>query len=183
MTERIECAKPVLGLCAYSGSGKTTLLEKLLPVLRARRLNVAVIKHAHHSFDIDHPDKDSFKIRKAGARQVLISSQKRWALIHEMAPEETELSLQEALARIDPGSIDLVIVEGFKAAPVSKIEIHRPALGKPLMAATDRHVIAIATDEPEHMQASLPLLALNDPGQVADFIEQFIARQANKGEI
>ena len=173
--DRIECAKPVLGLCAYSGSGKTTLLEKLLPVLCARKLNVAVIKHAHHSFDIDHPDKDSFKIRKAGARQVLISSQKRWALMHEMAPDEAELSLQEALARIDLDCIDLVIVEGFKAAPVSKIEIHRPALGKPLMAATDRHVIAIATDAPAHVQASLPLLALNDPAQVADFIERFVA--------
>ncbi len=183
MTDRIECVKPVIGLCAYSGSGKTTLLERLLPVLCARRLDVAVIKHAHHSFDIDHPDKDSFKIRKAGARQVLISSQKRWALMHEMAQDEAELSLQEALERIDTGCVDLVIVEGFKSAPVSKIEIHRPALGTPLIASTDRHVVAIATDGLVQERPSLPRLALNDPAQVADFIEQFIACRANKGEI
>ena len=179
----IEFAKPVIGLCAYSGSGKTTLLEKLLPVLCARNLNVAVIKHAHHSFDVDHPDKDSFRIRKAGARQVLVSSQKRWVLMHEIAPDEAELTLQGALGRIDAGQIDLVIVEGFKSAPVDKIEVHRPVLGAPLIAATDQHVIAIATDQPKDVKASLPLLSLNDPAQIADFIGQFIARQTNKGEI
>lgn len=181
--DAIEFAKPVIGLCAYSGSGKTTLLEGLLPVLCARKLNVAVIKHAHHSFDVDHPDKDSFRIRKAGARQVLISSQKRWALMHEAAPDEAELTLQEALGQIDASRIDFVIVEGFKSAPVSKIEVHRPDLGKPLIAATDRHVIAIATDQPENVETLLPLLALDDPEQIADFIGQFIARPTDKGEI
>ncbi len=181
--DAIEFVKPVIGLCAYSGSGKTTLLERLLPVLCARKLNVAVIKHAHHSFDVDHPDKDSFRIRKAGARQVLISSQKRWALMHEIAPDKAELTLQETLEHIDPSQIDFVIVEGFKSAPVHKIEVHRPALGKPLIAATDRHVIAIATDQPENVKASLPLLSLNDPAQIADFIGQFISRQTNKDEI
>ncbi|MYB89035.1 MAG: molybdopterin-guanine dinucleotide biosynthesis protein B [Proteobacteria bacterium] len=181
--DAIEFAKPVIGLCAYSGSGKTTLLEGLLPILCARNLDVAVIKHAHHSFDVDHPDKDSFKIRKAGARQVLISSQKRWALMREIAPDEAELSLQEALERIDASRVDFVIVEGFKSAPVHKIEIHRPALGKPLIATTDHHVIAIATDQPENVKASLPLLALNDPAQIADFIGQFIANRTNKAEI
>lgn len=181
--DAIEFAKPVIGLCAYSGSGKTTLLEGLLPILCARSLDVAVIKHAHHSFDVDHPDKDSFRVRKAGARQVLISSQKRWALMREVAPDEAELSLQEALERIDAGRVDLVIVEGFKSAPIDKIEVHRPVLGTPLIAATDRHVIAIATDQPENVGASLPLLSLNDPAQIADFIGQFVARQADKGKI
>ena len=166
--------KPVIGLCAYSGSGKTTLLEKLIPVLNLRNLNVAVIKHAHHLFDIDHPEKDSYKIRKAGAQQVLISSQRRWALIHEHASGEAELSLQDALVHIDPKPIDFVIVEGFKTAPISKIEIHRPALGKPLMASDDPYVIAIATDQPIQVSTSLPVLTLNDPEQIAEFIEQHI---------
>ena len=170
----IEFVKPVIGLCAYSGSGKTTLLEKLIPIFNLHNLNTAVIKHAHHSFDIDHPNKDSFKIRKAGAQQVLISSQKRWALMHEIAPDEGELTLQDALKHIDATLVDFVIVEGFKFAPVSKIEIHRPALGKPLIAATDHNVIAIATDQPQHINVTLPLLTLDDPVQIADFIEQFI---------
>ncbi len=163
---------PVMGLCAYSGSGKTTLLEKLIPLFNARGLNVAVIKHAHHSFDIDYPEKDSYRIRKAGAQQILISSRKRWALIHENTSEKTELSLHEALMRINPEPIDFVMVEGFKAAPIPKIEIHRPALGKPLLAVDDPCVIAIATDEPMQIQITLPVLDLDDTGQIAKFIEQ-----------
>ena len=103
--------------------------------------------------------------------------------MHEIAHGEAELTLQEALRRVDASQIDCVIVEGFKSAPVCKIEVHRPALGKPLIAATDRHVIAIATDQPENVKASLPLLALNNPAQIADFIGQFIARRTNKDEI
>ena len=166
--------KPVVGLCAYSGSGKTTLLERLIPVFNSHELNVAVIKHAHHSFDIDHPEKDSYKIRKAGAQQVLVSSQRRWALIHENTSITAELSLQDALERIDPEPIDFVIVEGYKAAPISKIEIHRPIIGKPLIAADDPYVIAIATDQPEQVHTSLPVLALDDTEQIARFIEQLV---------
>ncbi len=170
----IKFTKPVIGLCAYSGAGKTTLLGKLIPGFQSRNLRVAVIKHAHHSFDIDHPDKDSYKIRKAGAQQVLISSQKRWALMHEHTSGATELTLQDALEKIDDTCIDFVIVEGFKSAPVPKIEIHRPALGKPLIAATDPHVIAVATDQPRIVKVTLPLLALNNPVEIADYIECFI---------
>lgn len=164
----------MIGLSAYSGSGKTTLLEKLIPIFNARNLQVAVIKHAHHTFDIDHPKKDSYRIRKAGAQQILISSQRRWALLHEHMDDDAELSLPDALRHISVSSIDFVIVEGFKDAPVFKVEIHRPALGKPLIATHDRHVIAIATDEPDKVNTPLPLLKLNCAEQIAQFIVRFI---------
>lgn len=170
----ISFDKPVIGFSAYSGSGKTTLLEKLIPILTARKLRVAVIKHAHHSFDIDHPEKDSYKIRNAGAQQILISSQKRWAMIHEHANENSELTLQEALQHISADNIDLVIVEGYKSSPIAKIEIHRPALGKPLISSSDQYVIAIATDEPGKVKSNLPLLDLNDSEMIADYIERFL---------
>ena len=172
--KRLEFNKPIVGLCAYSGSGKTTLLEKLIPIFNSHNFQVAVIKHAHHSFDIDHPEKDSYKIRKAGAQQILISSQKRWALIHENSAENTELSLQDALKHIVVDEIDFVIVEGYKAEPIAKIEIHRPSLDKPLLSTHDAHVIAIATDEPENVNSPLPILELNAPEHIAKFIEQYI---------
>lgn len=170
--QTITFSKPVIGFSAYSGSGKTTLLEKLIPVFTEHKLKVAVIKHAHHSFDIDHPEKDSYKIRKAGAQQILISSQKRWAMIHEHNGDDTELNLQQALEQISADSIDFVIVEGFKSAPISKIEIHRPALGKPLISSNDKYIVAIATDDPSNIDSSLPLLDLNDTPQIARYIEQ-----------
>ncbi len=173
--ESIKFKKPVLGLCAYSGSGKTTLLEKLLPRLTANGRQVAVIKHAHHTFDIDHPQKDSYKIRKAGAQQMLISSQKRWALMVEHEETSKELSLEQALQHICTDTIDVVMVEGFKAAPIPKIEIHRPSLDKPLISANDRHVIAIATDQPEGVTSALPLLNLNEIEEISSFIEQFLS--------
>ena len=171
----IKFKKPIIGLCAYSGSGKTTLLEKLIPIFKSYGLKVAVIKHAHHTFDIDHPNKDSYKIRKAGAQQILISSPNRWALIHEHASNESELSLEEALNQINVDQIDFIIVEGFKDSPIPKIEIHRPALGKPLISNSDTHVVAIATDEVNNVTSSLPLLDLNDSEQIADFIHEFIS--------
>lgn len=177
--EKIKCIKPIIGLCAYSGSGKTTLLEKLIPVFNSCNQKVAVIKHAHHTFDIDHPEKDSYKIRKAGAQQILISSPKRWALIYENTSSESELSLQEALNQINIDNIDFVIVEGFKDSPIPKIEIHRPALGKPLISSSDSHVIAIATDDTSKVSSSLPLLNLNDPSQIAEFIKNFIFRSTS----
>lgn len=170
--QAISFSKPIIGFSAYSGSGKTTLLEKLIPIFTKRKLKIAVIKHAHHSFDIDHPEKDSYKIRKAGAQQILISSQKRWAMIHEHETEDSELSLQQALEQISADNIDFVIVEGFKSAPIPKIEIHRPALGKPLISAKDNFVIAIATDDPNDIDTPLPLLDLNDAAQIARYIEQ-----------
>lgn len=172
--QAISFSKPVIGFSAYSGSGKTTLLEKLIPLFSAHKLRVAVIKHAHHSFEIDHPEKDSYKIRKAGAQQILISSQKRWALIHEHENENEELSLQQALDRLSIDNIDFVIVEGFKSAPIAKIEVHRPALGKPLISSSDKYVMAIATDNPSGIDSKLPLLDLNDAEMIASYIEQYL---------
>jgi len=174
--QSISFSKPVIGLAAYSGSGKTTLLEKLIPIFSAHKLKVAVIKHAHHSFDIDQPEKDSYKIRKAGAQQILISSQKRWAMIHEHITDDAELTLQEALQKIAVENIDFVIVEGFKSAPIAKIELHRPTLNKPILAEQDKHVVAIATDEPDKINSNLPLLDLNNAEIIADYIEQFISK-------
>ena len=171
--DEIKFIKPIIGLCAYSGSGKTTLLEKLIPIFNSYQLKVAVIKHAHHSFDIDHPNKDSYKIRKAGAQQILISSRNRWALIHENIANHSELKLEDALKQLEVEAIDFVIVEGYKSAPIPKIEIHRPNLGKPLISNTDKHVIAIATDD-KKIQSSLPLLDLNDSSQIAQFIKNFL---------
>ena len=174
---QISFHKPIIGLSAYSGSGKTTLLSKLIPILKRKGIRVAVIKHAHHSFDIDHPKKDSYKIRKAGAQQILITSQKRWAKVFEHENEENELTLEEALQNISTATIDLIIVEGFKAAPIPKIEVHRPSIGKPLIASKDQHVIAIATDKPENIDSALPLLDLNQAEMIADYIEQFISEE------
>ena len=172
--QQISFIKPVIGLSAYSGSGKTTLLGKLIPIFNSHKLRVAVIKHAHHSFDIDHPEKDSYKIRKAGAQQILISSQNRWAMIHELEDNQAELQLEDALEKLDTENIDFVIVEGYKAAAIPKIEIHRPALGKPLISSEDSHVIAIATDDPDKIDSTLPLLDLNHPEMIASYIERFI---------
>ena len=173
--QAISFSKPIIGFSAFSGSGKTTLLEKLIPALTDRKLKLAVIKHAHHSFDIDHPNKDSYKIRKAGAQQILISSQKRWATIHEHLDEDSELTLEEALQHISVENIDFVMVEGFKSSPIAKIEIHRPELEKPLISANDKFVIAIATDEPEKVDSPLPLLDLNNTEMIADYIVQFLS--------
>lgn len=156
----------IFGLAGWSGSGKTTLLVKLLPELIGRGVTVSTIKHAHHEFDVDRPGKDSYVHRAAGATEVLVSSARRFALMHELrgAPEP---SLDDLIRRLTP--VDLVLVEGFKAHPHDKLEIHRPTVGKPLLCATDPHVIAVASDAP---MAGLPVprLDLNDVGGIADFI-------------
>lgn len=160
---------PVLGFAAFSGTGKTTLLIKLLPMLKARGLRIGMIKHAHHSFDIDHPGKDSYELRKAGAEQMLIASRIRWALMVETDPP-TEPRLQDLLPRLDQATLDLILVEGFKHERFPKIELHRPNLGHPLLFPEDDSIIAVACDAPLPVRTSLPVLDLNDPGQIADFI-------------
>ena len=155
----------VFGMAGWSGSGKTTLLERLIPVFTAQGLRVSVIKHAHHGFDLDRPGKDSFRHRQAGATQVLMLSGERWVLMHELrgAPEPT---LQEQLRLLAP--CDLVLIEGYKAATVPKIEIHRPSLGRPPLWPENPHVVAVASDET--LDCPLPLLPLNDAQAVASFI-------------
>jgi molybdopterin-guanine dinucleotide biosynthesis protein B len=155
----------IFGLAGWSGSGKTTLLTAVIPELRARGLTVSTIKHAHHEFDIDKPGKDSWRHREAGAAEVMISSERRWALMHELrgAPEPV---LEELIARMRP--VDLLLIEGFKRHPHAKIEVHRPSLGKQLLYPEDPDIIAIAADEP--IAAPIPLLPLGDPQTVAAFI-------------
>lgn len=150
-----------LGIVGWSGSGKTTLLAAMLPLLRARGLTVSTVKHTHHGFDMDRPGKDTFRHREAGAHEVLVASGTRWALLHEVAGAEPQLP--ELLQRMDP--VDLVLVEGYKAHPFPKLEVHRPTLGKPPIWPGQPDVVAVATD------SALPhcdrkLLPLNDPATV-----------------
>jgi molybdopterin-guanine dinucleotide biosynthesis adapter protein len=156
----------IFGLAGWSGSGKTTLMTALIPELQARGVTVSTVKHAHHAFDIDRPGKDSWRHREAGAREVMVASARRWALMHELreAPEPT---LDRLIALMSP--VDLVLVEGFKRHPHPKIEIRRPALGKPALYPEDRSVVAVASDEtlPE---LPVPWLPLSDPAAIALFI-------------
>ncbi len=160
----------VLGIVGWSGSGKTTLLTALLPLLRARGLTVSTVKHTHHGFDMDRPGKDTFRHREAGALEVLVASNTRWALLHEVGG--TEPTLPELLARMQP--VDLVLVEGFKTHPFAKLEVHRPVLGKPPIWHSNPDVVAVATDAPL-ARCERTLLPLNDPAAVAAWLLQFLA--------
>ena len=167
-------AKPVLGFAAFSGTGKTTLLVKLLPLLVKRGIRVGMIKHAHHDFDIDTPGKDSYQLRKAGARQMLVASSRRRALMTE-TPEQQEPQLEELVNSLDLGSIDLVLVEGFKHLAFPKIELHRAALGHPLLFREDKNIIALAADDTPDLR-NLPLLDINNPDAIADFVIAWLKR-------
>ena len=155
----------LIGLAGYSGAGKTTLATRLLPELIARGLSVSTLKHAHHAFDVDVPGKDSYVHRMAGAREVLVSSANRFALMHELrgAPEP---GLPDLLARLAP--VDLVLVEGFKRERHPKIENHRAAYGKPWLYPEDPMIVAIASDVAP--ASALPRVALDDVARVADLV-------------
>ena len=165
---------PVLGLAAWSGAGKTTLLTQLIPALKARGTRLAVIKHAHHQFDVDQPGKDSYRIRHAGAEQTLVASAKRLALMVERNVE-SEPELDELLGWIEPGELDLVLVEGFRHLAFPKIEIHRPELGKPLLYPDDENIIAVAANAP--VTSHLPLLDLDDPTEITAFVLESFLRK------
>lgn len=160
----------VFGFAGWSGSGKTTLIEQILPRLVAAGHTVSLVKHAHHSFDVDQPGKDSFRHRQAGCREVLVTSGNRWALMHELRGG-AELSLTEALARLSPCT--LALVEGFKSAPIPKLEVWRAEVGKPLLHPVDPNIVAIATDAPASLPpgtARLTVLRLDDYDAVATFV-------------
>ena len=158
----------IIGFAGWSGSGKTTAIEKIVPVLKAEKLSVSLIKHAHHDFDIDQPGKDSWRHRRAGCREVLITSSARWAVMHELQ-DEPELTLRGALARLSP--CDLVLVEGFKRAVIPKLEIYRAAVGKPLLCLVDPNVIGVATDTPAALAGTtVPVLDLNNVAGIAEFV-------------
>lgn len=162
----------VFGMAGWSGSGKTTLVEKLIPEFTARGLRVSVIKHAHHGFDLDKPGKDSYRHREAGATQVLMLSNDRWVLMHELRGA-AEPTLEQQLRLLAP--CDLVLIEGYKAAAVPKIEIHRPSHGKPPLWPENPYVVAVATDA--DFDCPLPLLPLNDPAVVATFMLEYLDAQ------
>lgn len=178
----IEYPLPLLGFAAYSGTGKTTLLRQLLPLLRDKGLRVAVVKHAHHLFEIDHPNKDSYELRKAGAVQMLIGSRRRIALVTELEESHGEPTLREMLGLLDPQRVDLVLVEGFKREAFPKIELHRPSLGKPLLCTDDPHIVALASDAPVNaVPANIVHLDLNAPEQIAGFIQEHMQRFRGNG--
>ena len=155
----------IVGFAGYSGSGKTTLIEQVIPLIVARGLSVSLIKHAHHTFEIDQPGKDSFRHRKAGCTEVLVTSSRRWALMHELhgAPEP---ALSEHVQHMSP--CDLLLVEGFKREAIPKLEVYRAEVGEPLIHPHDQNVVAIASDTP--VETALPQLQLNDPPAIAEFI-------------
>jgi molybdopterin-guanine dinucleotide biosynthesis protein B len=168
---------PVLGFAAASGTGKTSLLTKLIPMLKAHNLQIGMIKHSHHDFEIDQPGKDSFRLRKAGATPVMLVSRHRRAVITELSAD-TDISLTEQLALFPNAGLDLILIEGFRHESYPKIELCRPSLGKQLLYPEDPSIIAIASDQPLSTPSDLPCLDLNDPQAIAKFIlEIFLKRQ------
>ncbi len=157
------------GFAGWSGSGKTTLIEKLIPRFVKKGLRVSLIKHAHHTFDVDHPAKDSYRHRQAGAAEILVTSSRRWVLMHELrgAPEPP---FEEQLNRFSP--CDLLLVEGFKFAPIPKLEVWRARTGEALLHPNDPHIIALATDA--KLDTALPVFDLNDDAALAAFVLEYL---------
>jgi molybdopterin-guanine dinucleotide biosynthesis protein B len=158
----------IFGITGWSGSGKTTLIEQIVPRFVDRGLVVSLIKHAHHAFDVDYPGKDSYRHRQAGCSEVLVSSQSRWVVMHELrgAPEPT---LDDQVRRISP--CDLLLIEGYKHYPMPKLEVWRSENGKPFLHPEDTHIVALATDVPP--KAGPRRFDLNDHDGIADFVLEF----------
>ena len=165
----------IFGFAGYSGSGKTTLIEKLIPLFVKRGLRVSLIKHAHHTFDVDQPGKDSFRHRHAGCTEVLVTSSRRWALMHELrgAPEPT---LKEQMERLSP--CDLLLVEGFKHEPISKLEVYRAEVGESMIHPHDSNIVAIASDA--KVDSQLPQLDLNAPEAIAAFVLKHVGLEQGR---
>ena len=163
----------VFGIAGWSGSGKTTLIERLIPELTLRGLVVSLVKHAHHEFDIDQPGKDSYRHRHAGCTEVFVSSSRRFALMHELrgAPE---LTLAQAVGHLS--ACDLALIEGYKAAPIPKLELWREVVGKALLHPDDSHIVAIATDAPERLATRLPKFSLDAVAEMATFVVERAGR-------
>jgi molybdopterin-guanine dinucleotide biosynthesis protein B len=168
----------VLGFAAFSGVGKTSLLKQLIPLLRRQGLRIGLVKLSHHPVEVDVPGKDSYELRQAGAEQVLLCSPRRWALMTELE-QPAEPDLEQMLAHLDRAALDLVLVEGFRHLAFSKIELHRPSLGHPLLYPQDPSIIAIASDAhhaaPTPAALTPPQLDLNQPEQILAFILDWIA--------
>jgi len=159
----------VFGFAGWSGSGKTTLIEKLIPRLVQRGLRVSLIKHAHHTFDVDQPGKDSYRHRHAGASEILVTSSRRWVLMHELRGSP-EPSFDEQIKHISP--CDLLLVEGFKFAPIPKLEVWRKETGEALLHPNDPHIVALATDV--RVETKLPVLDINDDAAICDYVVKYL---------
>ena len=164
----------ILGMVGWSCAGKTSLLERIIPILRGSGLTVSAIKHTHHAVDLDQPGKDSYRLRQAGAAEIILAGRERFALLHENREKSQEPPpLSELVARLSP--VDLVLVEGFRHEKIAKLEIYRENLGKPLFAPQDSDILAVLTDTPS-AQAIIdailprPTLDLNDSKAISEFI-------------
>ena len=160
----------IFGFAGWSGSGKTTLIEKLIPLFVGRGLKVSLVKHAHHTFDVDQPGKDSYRHRQAGCAEVLVSSSRRWALVHELrgAPEP---GFAELIERVSP--CDLLLVEGFKREKLPKLEVYRATVGESLLHLQDPDIVAVASDQ--RVKTKLPQFDLNDAPAITGFILKHLA--------
>ena len=165
----------IFGFAGYSGSGKTTLIEKLIPLFVQRGLRVSLIKHAHHTFDVDQPGKDSFRHRHAGCTEVLVTSSRRWALMHELRGA-AEPTLNEQIERLSP--CDLLLVEGFKHEPIPKLEVYRAEVGESMIHPHDGNIVAIASDA--KVDSALPQLDLNAPEAIAAFVLKHVGLEQGK---
>ena len=163
----------ILGLAGWSGSGKTTLVSNLIPQLKKMNISVSSLKHAHEGFDVDKPGKDSYVHRQAGAKEVLISSNKRFALIHEYKNEE--ISLNSLIKKLSP--VDLILIEGWKKENIKKIEVYRKEINKPLLTNNDKNIIAIATNDKSININNMTILDLNNYEQIAKFIYALIQKE------
>ena len=171
----LTSATPVIGFSAYSGTGKTTLLESLIPRLHQQNIRVAVIKHAHHQFEIDIPGKDSYRLRQAGAQQVMIASERLQAHLSCLSNPSPPY-LNQLIDQLDHRHIDLILVEGFKQSPFPKIELYRTALNKPFLYPDDPHIIAIASDTTFTAKRQITQLNLNEIDTISDYLIHFIAK-------
>jgi len=163
----------ILGLAGWSGSGKTTLVSNLIPELKKINISVSSLKHAHEGFDVDKPGKDSYVHRQAGAKEVLISSNKRFALMHEYKNEE--ISLNSLIKKLSP--VDLILIEGWKKENIKKIEVYRKEINKPLLTNNDKNIIAIATNDKSININNMTILDLNNYEQIAKFIYALIQKE------
>lgn len=164
----------VMGIMGRSGSGKTTLLSDLIPVLIKLGFSVSTVKHTHHHFDVDQPGKDSYRHREAGAKEVLLTSSQRWALLHEVR-NEPQPDMEEMMSHMSP--VDVVLVEGFKSHDFPKIEVYRPSLGKPIIGHLKQNVVAIITDEREHTAVTdlnIEILDLDNVNSIGEFIVDYL---------
>lgn len=169
---------PVLGFAAYSNSGKTTLLRKLIPRLSSRGTRCALVKHAHHEFDIDYPGKDSYELRKAGAGQVLVGSGERWAMVVE-THSGRDPELTDFLSRIDRSAADLILVEGFRDLAFPKVAIHRQSQDRPPLQQNDEFIIAVVSDVASQLTCTTPVFDIEDSEGLVEFIENYRIAASN----